>query len=747
MDTVRLLDNASPADRAAWLSAWQSWPEREPFAHPDYVRLFARPVDRVMCAAMGGDGRGVLFPFVMRPLEAEPWTLRGETACDLVTPYGYGGAFAWNCSEEDTATFWRQFDGWAAQRGVVSSFARLSVFPDQQLPFAGEVVADRPNIVRWLDLTPDQLWQDFEHKVRKNVNCARRSGVTIEVDTTGRRIGQFLDIYYATMDRRGASNSYYFPREFFDSLMRDLPGQFVFFHALSGGRVVSTELVLLSAEHMYSFLGGTLADAYPQRPNDLLKYEAMLWGCQAGKRAFVLGGGYDGEDGIFRYKKSFAPRGAAPFCVGRRVHDQAAYDRLLDSRRQWAAHQGRRTTVRSGFFPAYRAVQEVAMDRIYLSSPHMSDYEKTFLLDAFDSNWIAPLGPHVDAFEKEFAAAVGAREAVALSCGTAAIHLGLLLSNVGRGDEVLTSTMTFAATANAIAYVGAEPVFIDSDETTWNMDPQLLVDELRERARRNRLPKAVVVVDLYGHCADYGPIRQACQWYDVPLIEDAAEALGATYDGHSAGTFGQLGIFSFNGNKIITASGGGMLVTDRKDLADRARFLATQARDPAPHYQHSEIGYNYRMSNLLAAVGRGQLRVLDDRVERRRANFQFYRQSLGDLPGIGFMPEHPQSRSTRWLTCITVDPRQFGATRDEIRLALEAENIESRPTWKPMHLQPVFSHCRLCGGAVAERIFEQGLCLPSGSNLSQADLSRVVDIVRAVADRSAVSRPAFRKAA
>ena len=370
------------------------------------------------------------------------------------------------------------------------------------------------------------------------------------------------------------------------------------------------------------------------------------------------------------------------------------------------------------------------MDRIYLSSPHMSSLEREFLLDAFDSNWIAPLGPHIDAFEKEFAERVGTREAVALSSGTAALHLALILLGVGRDDEVLTSTFTFTATANAITYVGATPVFIDSDRDTWNMDPELLAAELQACARRNKLPKAVVVVDLYGQCADYGPIREICSRYDVPIIEDAAEALGASYDGRAAGTFGSLGLFSFNGNKIITTSGGGMLVCEDEELARRARFLATQARDPAPHYQHSEIGYNYRMSNLLAAIGRGQLRVLDQRVSQRRANYEFYHEALGELPGIAFMPEHPRSRSTRWLTCIIVDPDVFGTSREDVRLALEADNIESRPTWKPMHLQPAFSGCRVRGGAVTEKIFEQGLCLPSGSNLGHEQRIRVADVVR-----------------
>ncbi len=370
--------------------------------------------------------------------------------------------------------------------------------------------------------------------------------------------------------------------------------------------------------------------------------------------------------------------------------------------------------------------------RVYLSSPHMSPHDRALLLDAFDSNWIAPLGPHVDAFEREFAEKLGVEHAVALSSGTAALHLALLTLGVGPGDEVATATLTFAATANAIRYVGATPVFIDSQPNSWNLDPGLLAEELEAAARRGRPLKAILAVDVLGQCADYRPIRKLCEFHRIPLIEDAAEALGATYRGQPAGTFGQIGCFSFNGNKIITTSGGGMLITAQKDLADRARFLASQARDPAPHYEHSQIGYNYRMSNLLAALGRGQLRVLDQRVQRRRANFRFYHQALGDLPGVVFMPEHPAGRSTRWLTCITIDPQQIAATPEDIRLALEAENIEARPLWKPMHLQPVYRGCRLRGGRIAEELFQRGLCLPSGSNLSDDDLARTAAIIRAV---------------
>ncbi len=370
------------------------------------------------------------------------------------------------------------------------------------------------------------------------------------------------------------------------------------------------------------------------------------------------------------------------------------------------------------------------MPRIYLSPPHMGPDERALLLDAFDSNWVAPLGPHVDAFEGEFAAKVDVPYAAALGTGTGALHLALLLHGVKVGDEVFTSTLTFAATANAISYVGARPVFIDCSRSTWNMDPGLLAEALDDAAKRNALPAAVVAVDLYGQCVDFDPIVAACARHGVPLIEDAAEALGATYKGRSAGSFGALGVFSFNGNKIITTGGGGMLVSSRKDWIDRARFLATQARDPAPHYQHSTIGYNYRLSNLLAAVGRGQLRVLDERVAQRRANNAFYRKAIGSEPGIKFMPEAPYGQSTCWLTCITVDAGAFGATREQIREHLASRDIEARPVWKPMHLQPVFSACRSVGGAIAAELFDVGLCLPSGSSLTDGERDFIVETFR-----------------
>jgi len=362
----------------------------------------------------------------------------------------------------------------------------------------------------------------------------------------------------------------------------------------------------------------------------------------------------------------------------------------------------------------------------------MSGREQHYIQEAFATNWIAPLGPHVDAFEREFAATVAASHALALSSGTAALHLALILAGVGPGDEVLVSTLTFSASVNPIVYLGARPVFIDSERTSWNLDPALVVETIERKVAQGCPLKAVIPVHLYGQSADMEPIMSACDRYGIPVIEDAAEALGSSYRGKAPGTFGKAGIYSFNGNKIITTSGGGMLVSDDFDLIAHARKLATQARDPAPHYQHSEIGYNYRLSNVLAAIGRAQLEVLEKRVQARRRNCVYYQQTIGNLPGITFMPEAPWGRHTRWLTAITVDPSRFGTDREAIRLALEAENIEARPVWKPMHLQPVFTGCEVVGGVVAEEFFATGLCLPSGSNLSETDLQRVVEVIRRV---------------
>lgn len=366
-----------------------------------------------------------------------------------------------------------------------------------------------------------------------------------------------------------------------------------------------------------------------------------------------------------------------------------------------------------------------ATSRIPLSTPHLGDEEERLVLEALRSNWIAPLGPMVDAFEAEFAARVGSPHAVALSSGTAALHLALIGLGVGPGDEVLVSTLTFAGSVNPIVYLGARPVLLDSEPESWNLDPSLLESALAERARLGRLPRAVVPVHLYGQPANLPAIMAICDRHGVPVIEDAAESLGATCGGRDPGTFGRAGVFSFNGNKVITTSGGGMLVTPDASLAALARKLATQARDPAPHYQHSMIGYNYRLSNLLAALGRGQLRQLDQRVAARQANFAAYQAALGQLPGVSLMPEAPWGRHSRWLTTLTLDPDR-GLTPARVSAHLDALGIECRPVWKPMHLQPIFAGCEVVGGAVSERLFREGLCLPSGSNLSVAERDRVI---------------------
>ena len=373
------------------------------------------------------------------------------------------------------------------------------------------------------------------------------------------------------------------------------------------------------------------------------------------------------------------------------------------------------------------------MARVYLSPPDVGPAERAMLLAAFDSNWIAPAGPDLEAFERELAEVVGVPHAVALSSGTAALHLAMELLGVGPGDEVLVPTLTFVATANAVTYTGATPVFVDAEPSSWCLDPALVADELDRRAARGALPAAVVSVDLYGQCADYPTLCEVCDRFGVPLVEDAAEALGATCGERAAGGFGRAGVFSFNGNKIITTGGGGMLVSADGRLVEGARFLATQAREPAVHYEHATTGYNYRLSNLLAAIGRAQLRDLPVKVARRTAINRRYREALGDLPGIGFMPDAPWGVSTHWLTVVTFDPAESRCGPDEVRLALEAADIEARPAWKPMHLQPLYAGAPVLGGGVAARIFATGLCLPSGSSLTDDDQERVIEVVRRVA--------------
>lgn len=379
-----------------------------------------------------------------------------------------------------------------------------------------------------------------------------------------------------------------------------------------------------------------------------------------------------------------------------------------------------------------RAEGRMPERRIHLSVPHMSGREDRYVREAFTTNWLTTVGPNVDALEAEIETRLGP-PAAALSSGTAAIHLGLRLLGVGPGDEVLCSTLTFVATANPILYLGARPAFVDSDRATWNLDPALLVETLERRSATGRLPRAVVVVHLYGQCADMGPILDACARFGVPVLEDAAEALGATYRGQPAGTLGDVGIYSLNGNKIITAAGGGVLVARERSWAERARFWAIQSKEPGIGYAHRELGYNYRMSNVLAGIARGQLEVLDDRVRRRREIALTYADAFADLDGIEPMPQCAHGLHTNWLSVFLLDERAFGATRDGLISALDAAGIEARPVWRPLHLQPLFEGCERIGGAVAEDLGRRGICLPSSSSLTEAEQARVIDAVRAAA--------------
>ena len=372
----------------------------------------------------------------------------------------------------------------------------------------------------------------------------------------------------------------------------------------------------------------------------------------------------------------------------------------------------------------------MSLPRLYLSPPDMGGAEFHYIQQAFASNWIAPVGPNIDSFEKQFATTVGSKYAVALSSGTAALHLALRLAGVGPGDEVLCSSLTFIASASPITYVGATPVFIDSEEISWNMDSAIACEIIERKAKAGRTPKALILVHLYGQSAEIAPIKACCDKYGVKLIEDAAEALGATYHGRAPGSFGIAGIHSFNGNKIITTSGGGMLVTDDADLAAQTRFLATQARDSAPHYQHSVIGYNYRLSNISASIGLGQLEGLAQKVTARRGHYQVYKDAFKNISGIIMQPEAPWGESTHWLTCLTLDPQRTKITAEQVRLALEAENIEARPIWKPLHLQPVFEGAEYHGRGVSDRLFATGLCLPSGSAMTLADRNRVIEVIK-----------------
>jgi dTDP-4-amino-4,6-dideoxygalactose transaminase len=661
---------------------------------------------------------------------------------DATSVYGYGGPVASHESipEPVVRNFHAALREALLERQVITVFSRLHplIAQDDLLTGLGECRASGRTVSIDLTLPLQKQRTQYRDANKRRINKQRREGTVVCLhDKDKQHWSEFVKIYQETMRRVNAAQMYFFGEDYFSELHRELGPVLELFIVLIGGKPAAAGLFTICKGIVQYHLGGTRSEFIEFSPMTLMIDTVRLWANEIGARVFHLGGGVGAkEDSLFRYKTGFSDR-RHDFTTWRCIVAPEIYRELCEQRARMNELQGLQPTS-AEYFPAYRCpvvpCAPVKTDgaeikntgpRIYLSPPHLGEAELELVKDAFASNWIAPLGPHVDAFEREFATSLGVAHAAALSSGTAAIHLALRLLGLRRGEEVICATLTFAASANPIVYEGGTPVFIDSEESTWNMDPTLLREELDVCAANGRLPRAVIVVDLYGQSANYEPILDVCGRYNVPIIQDSAEALGATYKGRKVGTQGRCGIFSFNGNKIITTSGGGMLVSDNPDLIERARFLAMQARDPAPHYQHSTIGFNYRMSNVLAAIGRGQLRVLGERIASRRRNFERYKAVLGAAPGIEFMPLASYGQANFWLTCITIDPEKFGATREEVRIALAAHNIEARPIWKPLHLQPVFAHCRMRGGPVAERAFAHGLCLPSGSSLTDAELDRV----------------------
>lgn len=716
---------------------------RHDFHHlPQYHRLEELRLNATAHLFVYRDGDHLIaLPLLLRPIGNGPAELR-----DATSVYGYGGPVASHerMPEDVVRSFQAALREAFAESDVVAAFSNLHPLIPQQhlLAGLGECRMIGQTVSVDLSLAPDGQWAQYRSTYKRQVKNQRRDGVvTCLHDQERRYLGEFVSIYEETMRRVQAAPAYFFGDTYFNQIARELGPVLQLFIAFVGGEAAAAGLFTICDHVVQYHLGGTREKFLKLSPMTLVFDTVRLWANEIGARVFHLGGGVGAsQDSLFHYKAGFSDR-RHDFAIWRWVVNPGVYRELCARRARINELQGLEPAS-PDYFPAYRGplvarTPARAGDtegnrpkpRIYLSPPHMGGAELEFVKDAFASNWIAPLGPHVDAFEKEVAEYVGASHAAALSSGTAAIHLALRLFGLRPGDEVICSTLTFAATANPIIYEGGTPVFIDSEPSSWNMDPDLLREELEAGAARGHRPRAVIVVDLYGQSADYDPILDVCARYDVPVIQDSAEALGAMYRGRQVGTQGRCGVFSFNGNKIITTSGGGMLVSNDRAFIECARFLATQARDPAPHYQHSTVGFNYRMSNVLAGIGRGQLRVLRDRVAARRRNFERYQAVLGRLPGIESMPLASYGQPNYWLTCITIDPEKFGATREDVRVALTNHNIEARPIWKPLHLQPVFAHCRLRGGTVAETLFEQGLCLPSGSNLSDADFDRVCAIV------------------
>jgi len=732
-------------EQEEWIEVLQGVVRYDVYHLPRYHRVEERRLGAVAHLFTYREGDYLIaLPLLLRPAGVGPsgWN-------DATSVYGYGGPVASHerMPEPVVRNFQAALREALVERNVVTAFSRLHPLIGQHdlLDGLGGCRTIGQTVSIDLTLPPEEQLAQYRRSHRQCISKHVRKGtVTCLHDQQKSWLGEFVNIYEETMKRVSAKESYFFSQDYFSRLAGELGPVLQLFVALIDGKAAAAGLFTLCDSVVQFHLGGTRDEFLKFSPMTLICDTVRLWASEVGARVFHLGGGVGGanDDSLFHYKAGFSDR-RHNFMTWRWIIASEVYRELCERRARMNERQGLRPAS-AGYFPAYRcpAVPRAPAQsngaevtnveaRIYLSPPHMGDAELKLVKEAFASNWIAPVGPHVDGFEEELAQYLGVSHAAALCSGTAAIHLALRLVGVQPGDEVLCSTLTFAASANPIVYEGATPVFIDSESASWNMDPALLSEELDACAARGCLPRAVIVVDLYGQSADYDPILAACGRYEVAVIQDSAEALGATYKGRKTGTQGRCGIFSFNGNKIITTSGGGMLVSDDRALIEQARFLATQARDPAPHYQHSTIGFNYRMSNVLAGIGRGQLQVLAERIAAHRRNFERYKVTLGPVPGIEFMPLASYGEPNFWLTCITIDPKTFGATREDVRVALAAHHIEARPIWKPLHLQPVFSHCRVRGGSVAEALFACGLCLPSGSSLSDAELDRVCATVLA----------------
>jgi dTDP-4-amino-4,6-dideoxygalactose transaminase len=715
---------------------------RHDFYHlPQYHRL-----EELRLEAVGNlfiyyeDEYLIALPLLLRPAGegSSEWN-------DAVSVYGYGGPVASHEKVPDQVV--RNFQAVVrdalVERHVVAAFSALHpLLPQHDLLWGlGEPRIVGRTVSIDLTLPLERQRAQYRDTYKRRIDRQQREGVNCLCDPEKRYLSEFVSIYEETMRRVDAAPTYFFGEQYFRELARELGPLLQLFVVVINDKAAAAGLFTICDGVVQYHLGGTRDEFLKLSPMTLLIDTVRLWANETGARVLHLGGGVGArEDSLFHYKAGFSDR-RHNFSTWRWIIAQDGYRALCERRARMNESQGLEPASLD-YFPSYRcpAVPRGLLKppgtevqnpepRVHLSPPHLGDGELELVKEAFTSNWIAPVGPHVDAFETEIAEYVGVAHAAALSSGTAAIHLALRLIGLHPGDEVICSTLTFAASANPIVYEGGTPVFIDSEPTSWNMDPALLREELESSAARGRLPRAVIVVDLYGQSADYDPILESCARYNVPIIQDSAEALGATYKDRMAGAQGRCGIFSFNGNKIITTSAGGMLVSDDSALVERVRFLATQARDPAPHYQHSTIGFNYRMSNVLAAIGRGQLRVLAERIAARRRNFERYKAAFSMVPGIEFMPISARGGANYWLTCITIDPENFGAGREDVRLALEKRNIDARPVWKPLHSQPVFAHCRKRGGAVAETAFARGLCLPSGSSLTDSDFDRVCAVV------------------